>query len=321
MRLALALVMVAVLTTAGVAYADRPESLKLDVCHATGSESNPYVLVNVNVNSVKDANNVGGHGQHGDDAWESYTYGGVEYPGQGDMALCEGAPDEPEDTPEPTETEEPEDDPTATPDPTDAPEPTPTDVSEEPTSEPTPDSEDCEIGCEPTATPPVTEEPPTCEEIENCETPEPTPTNVGEPTPTDEPAPTPTDIPSGPEPDVQLPSAGEFVSQTELLNGEPWIVMVNDGIAVWAGHNGVQDSPANDWWKLWSGIEFYWAYGDAPGWYKVVEYIPDAEPTDVQLMYRTDIDYDILLITCRTYDVESNTWLNRLLVYAVRIDE
>ena len=254
-----------VLAAATAVYADQPEILKIDVCHATGSESNPYVLVNVSIHSVADADSVGGHGDHEDDAWEPYTYGDLDFDGQGDMALCEGAPtDEPEDTPEPTETEEPEDDPTATPDPTDAPEPTPTDVSEEPTSEPTPDSEDCEIDCEPTATPPVTEEP------------------------------------------EQLPSAG-FVSQVEIINGEPWQLSVPGN--VWAGHNQA-DWPAGQWWMLWKDKEFYFN-GE---WYITQEYLI-VDPTEVELIGRA-VDFDLMLITCRGYDSVTNTWAERLVIFA-----
>jgi len=91
--LALLAIIALTLGATGAAFAappaDQPEHLKIDVCHATGSESNPYVLVNVNINSVEDAQNVGGHGTHEGDSWEPYTYGGVEYPGQGDMANCD----------------------------------------------------------------------------------------------------------------------------------------------------------------------------------------------------------------------------------------
>lgn len=63
------------------------ERLMIDVLHATGSESNPYVCINVNINSVEDAANVAGHGDHDLDIWAPYTYGGVNYPGQGDRAI------------------------------------------------------------------------------------------------------------------------------------------------------------------------------------------------------------------------------------------
>lgn len=93
-----------------------PEHLKIDVCHVTGSASNPYVLINVNIHSVEDAQHVGGHGDHytapwvfgDDDAWESYTYGGVDYPGVGpDGFIANGcelpATETPDPTPEPVQ--------------------------------------------------------------------------------------------------------------------------------------------------------------------------------------------------------------------------
>lgn len=56
--------------------------LKVDVCHATGSNTNPYVLNSVAVHSVDDATGLNGHGDHPDDAWLPFTFEGVEYPGQ-----------------------------------------------------------------------------------------------------------------------------------------------------------------------------------------------------------------------------------------------
>ena len=207
------------------------------------------------------------------ESWSGHDgHVGDWYEGPFDNDDCdeEEATDEPEDTPEPTETEEPEDDPTATPDPTDAPEPTPTDVSEEPTSEPTPDSEDCEIDCEPTTTPPVTEEP------------------------------------------EQLPSAG-YISQYDVMNGEPWVVFMPDAdTVVWAAHNQ-EGWIASTWWQLWVNVEFYWPYGDSPSWYTVTNYII-ADVTNVSLIYATEPD--VILVTCRGYSAETNTWAQRLVIYA-----
>lgn len=61
-----------------VAYA----VLKVDVCHATGSVSNPYVLNSVAIHSVDDATGLNGHGEHADDAWMSFVFENVTYPGQ-----------------------------------------------------------------------------------------------------------------------------------------------------------------------------------------------------------------------------------------------
>jgi hypothetical protein len=61
---------------------------KVDVCHATGSATNPYVLITVNINSVGAANDLKGHAGHANDSWEGFWYDGVFYPGQGDMSNC-----------------------------------------------------------------------------------------------------------------------------------------------------------------------------------------------------------------------------------------
>ena len=87
---ALLFLMVGMVGTLGVSA--KKETLKIDVCHATSSATNPYVLVNVSINSVETAQNVGGHGSHAEDAWEPYTYDGVDYPGQGDMSNCDDLP-------------------------------------------------------------------------------------------------------------------------------------------------------------------------------------------------------------------------------------
>lgn len=79
--------------------AQPPELLKIDVCHATKAEANPYTKVNVNINSVEDAQNVGGHGDHEDDIWAPYTYGGVNYPGQGDQSIAENGCEVPNEEP------------------------------------------------------------------------------------------------------------------------------------------------------------------------------------------------------------------------------
>ena len=144
-----------------LAYADRPEILKIDVCHLDGRSGN-YSLVNVNINSTDDADGVNGHGDHEGDSWAPFTYGGTDYPGQGEFP---GPCGDIEPTVEPTQ--EPTQEPTA--------EPT-TEPTEEPTQEPTPT--------------PTND--PDCEELQNCETEEPTP--PGE-TPTSEPSPTPEELP------------------------------------------------------------------------------------------------------------------------------
>jgi hypothetical protein len=56
--------------------------VKVDVCHATGSTNNPYVLITVAIHSVDDATGLNGHGEHADDAWMSFVFEDVTYPGQ-----------------------------------------------------------------------------------------------------------------------------------------------------------------------------------------------------------------------------------------------
>jgi len=79
--------------------ADQPpcQPTKVDVCHHTSSESNPYVSINVSIHSVEDANSAGGHLLHSavpfelykSDAWPSFNYCGVTYPAFGDQELVE----------------------------------------------------------------------------------------------------------------------------------------------------------------------------------------------------------------------------------------
>jgi hypothetical protein len=105
-----------------------------------------------------------------------------------------------------------------------------------------------------------------------------------------------------------LPKAG-FVSQGEILTGEPWQLTVPG--YVWAGHNQ-EGWPAGEWWKLWEGKEF-----EFQGvWYTTVEYII-ADPTEVELIGRA-VDFDLMLITCRNFDPISNTWGERLVIFANR---
>ena len=69
------------------AFATRAPHVKVDVCHATGSQSNPYVSINVNVNSVGVANDLNGHAGHVGDIWAPFVFNGVTYPGQGDQSI------------------------------------------------------------------------------------------------------------------------------------------------------------------------------------------------------------------------------------------
>jgi hypothetical protein len=136
---------------------------KVRICHATASQSNPYVNIEIDSSSIENPNDnkyLNGHGDHMNDIIPPFSFNESSFPGRnwddtGQVIWnndCKVVTPTPTPTPTPTE-------PTPTPTPT---EPTPTPTPTEPTPEPT----------EPTPTP------------------EPTETN---PTPT----PIPTDIPAG----------------------------------------------------------------------------------------------------------------------------
>lgn len=57
-------------------------TVSVNVCHHTGSNTNPYNLITVAIHSVNDANGLNGHGDHPEDAWQSFVYEGVTYSGQ-----------------------------------------------------------------------------------------------------------------------------------------------------------------------------------------------------------------------------------------------
>ena len=84
-------------------------TVKVVVCHATSSETNPYVRINVSVHSVDDANGLNGHGEHENDIWAPFVFEGITYPGQGDQSILENdcKIPEPTKTPGPTHTPEP----------------------------------------------------------------------------------------------------------------------------------------------------------------------------------------------------------------------
>jgi hypothetical protein len=86
-----AIVVVAGWLAAGVAVANNGSGgaahQKVTLCHATASDTNPYVSITVNINSVEDAENVGGHGNHEGDIIPPYTYNDFTFEGQGDQSL------------------------------------------------------------------------------------------------------------------------------------------------------------------------------------------------------------------------------------------
>ena len=124
-----------------------PEVHKVEICHATSSQSNPYTDISVSVNSVENAQSVHGHGDHTGgiypaDNWGDiippFTYRTVTYPGmnwttEGISIWTNGCnPPAPTATPTPVATNTPL--PTATPQATS----TSTSTPEPPTSTPSP---------------------------------------------------------------------------------------------------------------------------------------------------------------------------------------
>jgi hypothetical protein len=182
------------------------------------------------------------------------------------------------------------------------------------------DNEGCEENEEPNDTPVV--EPSATPTVEPSPTPTSTPTDEPEltPTPTEEgcgecdppPSPTPTEIlppPTEviPEETPQLPSAG-FTSQYEIYAlCEPWRLDVAGN--VWAGHND-SSCEASEWWTYWQGKEFLFN----GVWYTAVEYWI-VDPTEVWLLGRAT-EFSLMLITCRGYSEETNSWSERLVIFA-----
>ncbi len=68
---------------------------KVNVCHATGSSSNPYVLINVSTNSVASSADffAKGHGSHVGDSWDGFYAKNLDFiPAFGNMANCTQPP-------------------------------------------------------------------------------------------------------------------------------------------------------------------------------------------------------------------------------------
>jgi hypothetical protein len=67
-------------STAVVASATKPPDHKVTICHATGSSTNPFVIINVDIASSGYLK--AGHDLHDDDIIPPYTYGTFSYPGK-----------------------------------------------------------------------------------------------------------------------------------------------------------------------------------------------------------------------------------------------
>lgn len=103
--------------------------ISVNVCHATGSSSNPYNQVAISVNSAADCTDAKGHDSHSSDIIPIFTYETCTYPGKNWTAAnqaiwnnnCNPVP-----TPTPTSPPAPTATPTPTSDPTPTTAPTPT---------------------------------------------------------------------------------------------------------------------------------------------------------------------------------------------------
>ena len=59
---------------------------KITICHATGSETNPFVEITISKNGLN------GHEDHADDIIPAYTFNGVSYPAKNPGKVCGGTP-------------------------------------------------------------------------------------------------------------------------------------------------------------------------------------------------------------------------------------
>lgn len=188
--------------------------VNVNVCHRTGSNTNPYNLIVVAVHSVNDANGLNGHGDHPEDAWQSFVFENVTYPGQNEGLFGDIIDDEcnlvvPTPTPTftlipptPTYTLPPPPTSTYTSTPTDTDVPTATSTfTSTPENTPTTTSTSTPVTNTPTAT--ATDDPRTPTPT-NTDIPTMTPTSTNTPfitlTPTVVYTPTPTETPYPPKP-------------------------------------------------------------------------------------------------------------------------
>ncbi|NTW45476.1 MAG: hypothetical protein HGB18_00280 [Candidatus Moranbacteria bacterium] len=59
-----------------------PDPVKVNICHATGSETNPFTKNEVSINSVSKCRDAAGHDDHGGDIIPPYSYGSCSFRGQ-----------------------------------------------------------------------------------------------------------------------------------------------------------------------------------------------------------------------------------------------
>ena len=107
-------VVLAVLLAIGLALgfqtvANAAADPKVTLCHATGSETNPYVQITVAAAAAYNGH-LGSDHQNGEDIIPSFTYKGETYGPQGDQSILSNGcavEVEPTEPPEPTDTPEP----------------------------------------------------------------------------------------------------------------------------------------------------------------------------------------------------------------------
>lgn len=114
---ALLLAVTLMLATGLSANATQPTGHKVDICHATASETNPYVLINVDIASAGYPDYETGHASHEGDIIPPYTYEEFSFPGQGDQSILENGCGVVNPDPDPNPSPDPEPDPDPTPPP------------------------------------------------------------------------------------------------------------------------------------------------------------------------------------------------------------
>ena len=146
------------------------------------------------------------------------------------------------------------------------------------------------------------EEPQNCNE-EPTQTPEPTITSEPTETPEEFPTPTPTQMePTPTATEERLPSTGDGLSTGAWLC---W------GSNVYCAHNGVPGSEAEQWVFLYPGATINFQETTYQ-----VESVERVTPEEIQSLDNAT-DYDVVLLTCTNYS--GGVWLNRIIIFANRI--
>lgn len=186
---------------------------KIAFCHATGSETNPYVFIETSTAAFYNS----GHIDHEGDIYPAGSHRDQSWPAQGDQTILANGCVVPEE--EPTE-------PTEEPTPTD--EPTPTEEPSAPTETPSTPSET------PTTTNPV---PTPTETVPSV----PTPTETATETPSEEPTPTEDETPDeeNPTPDKNNNPPKDKITSSMHCEDGVWVTqMVKNGVVISTSESG-----------------------------------------------------------------------------------